>query len=450
MEDAKVGKKKKVKLIPMIFLMYMFISGGSFGIEDMVGGAGPGITLICLLVLPIVWAYPYGFVCTELGAKYPEVNGMYGWIKKALGNFPAYMAGWSMALANYVDTAVYMVISMEYVNSALGLGLSETQRWLLGLAFIAVICLMCLRGIEVLAASATVSGIILLTPFILTIIMGIPQIAHNPFTPLFGTGDAIVDTNEALLIGLWMFMGYESLHSFSDEVEGSGPLLSKAFMWAVPIATVVYIVPTFIGLAVTGNWSDWSTAGPIDFIEMGRLVGGNFLMLLFLIAGVFGNLSMYANYMAFGAEVTSQMAEDKRYFRGLDKEHPKHGTPYVAIIVSAVITAVLSKGSFADLVVIDVILLLIPVILMMLSGIVLRHREAPGTKWDCFEVKGGNVFFYIMAALPIIVAGYAIATAYPEEILAGAICLLIGAVLYNVFPKMYKKEDKEEAEEIEA
>ena len=101
----------------MIFLMYMFISGGSFGIEDMVGGAGPGITLICLLVLPIVWAYPYGFVCTELGAKYPEVNGMYGWIKKALGNFPAYMAGWSMALANYVDTAVYMVISMEYVLS---------------------------------------------------------------------------------------------------------------------------------------------------------------------------------------------------------------------------------------------------------------------------------------------------------------------------------------------
>ncbi|TDP49851.1 hypothetical protein [Aminicella lysinilytica] len=72
--EETVEKKKKVKLVPMIFLMYMFISGGSFGLEDMIGGAGPGISLIILIVLPIIWAYPYGLVCTELGAKYPEFN----------------------------------------------------------------------------------------------------------------------------------------------------------------------------------------------------------------------------------------------------------------------------------------------------------------------------------------------------------------------------------------
>lgn len=441
MEEISV-QKKKVKFIPMVFLMYMFISGGAFGVEDMIGGAGPGITLIILILLPIIWAYPYGLVCTEMGAKYPEAAGMYGWIKKALGKFPAYIAGWSMSVANYIDTAVYMVIATEYINSALNLNLTPDQRWIMGICFIAVICLLSIRGIEVLAASATVSGIILLLPFLLTIIMGIPQIVHNPFTPVFGTGDAIVDTNTAIMIGFWMFMGYESLHSFSEEVEGSGPLLTKAFMWAVPLASILYIIPTFVGLSVTGNWSDWSTAGPIDFIQMGKLVGGNFLMILFLIAGIFGNLGMYANYMSFGSMITSQMAEDGLFFKGLDKTHPKYGTPYIAIIVSAVITAILSKGTFANLIIIDVLLMLIPIIMMMISGIVLRHKEAEGIQWDCYQIKGGKKIFYFIAALPVLLASYAIVTASLEEIISGAICIFIGVIMYFVFPCINEKGEK--------
>ena len=66
MQKAEL-KKKKIKLLPLVFLMYMFISGGSFGIEDMIGAAGPGISFLVLLLLPVFWAYPYGLVCAELG-----------------------------------------------------------------------------------------------------------------------------------------------------------------------------------------------------------------------------------------------------------------------------------------------------------------------------------------------------------------------------------------------
>lgn len=442
--EETVEKKKKVKLVPMIFLMYMFISGGSFGLEDMIGGAGPGISLIILIVLPIIWAYPYGLVCTELGAKYPEVDGMYGWIKKALGRFPAYISGWSISLANYVDTAVYMVIAMEYLNTAFKLNLNETQRWIMGIAFIVVICLLSIRGIEVLALSATISGIILLVPFILTIIMGIPQMVENPCIPIFGSGNAIMDTNTALMIGFWLFMGYESLHSFSGEVEGSGPLLTKAFLYAVPLATFIYIVPTFVGLAVVGNWQDWSAAGPIDFVELGRLVGGNFLMILFVIAGVFGNLSVFASYMSFGSVVTSQLAEDGLFFPGLEKEHPKYGTPYRAIIASGVISIVLSQGSFADLIIIDVLLLLFPIIMIMISAIVLRIREAKGKTWNCFQFGKNKVFFCIAASAPIIIAAYAMATAGIQSLLASGACWVIGIVMYFVFPKINKKKNNRE------
>ncbi|TDP57453.1 amino acid transporter [Aminicella lysinilytica] len=369
---------------------------------------------------------------------------MYGWIKKALGRFPAYISGWSISLANYVDTAVYMVIAMEYLNTAFKLNLNETQRWIMGIAFIVVICLLSIRGIEVLALSATISGIILLVPFILTIIMGIPQMVENPCIPIFGSGNAIMDTNTALMIGFWLFMGYESLHSFSGEVEGSGPLLTKAFLYAVPLATFIYIVPTFVGLAVVGNWQDWSAAGPIDFVELGRLVGGNFLMILFVIAGVFGNLSVFASYMSFGSVVTSQLAEDGLFFPGLEKEHPKYGTPYRAIIASGVISIVLSQGSFADLIIIDVLLLLFPIIMIMISAIVLRIREAKGKTWNCFQFGKNKVFFCIAASAPIIIAAYAMATAGIQSLLASGACWVIGIVMYFVFPKINKKKNNRE------
>ncbi|WP_302397065.1 APC family permease [Eggerthella sinensis] len=459
-EAVTAPKKKKIRLVAVVFMMYMFISGGSWGLEDMIGGAGPGIALIILLVLPIIWAYPYGLICTELGAKYTEESGFYGWIRRALGKFAAFISGWSMTLANFVDTAVYLVLSIEYLNAALniafGIALTEEQRWIVGLLFVVAFCILNLRGIEALTFSTTISAIMILLPFVVTILFAIPQITTNPFVPLFAHADAgvsggVADINTALMIGLWMFMGYESIHSFSDEVEGAGPLISKAFMWAVPIAAVMYILPTFLGLAVTGDWQNWSSGGPISFVEMGFMVGGNFLMVLFLVAGFVGNLGLYGSYLAFGARVAADMADDKLFFKGFEKVSKKYNTPYVAIIAGAVVTGVLSYGSFADLIIIDVILLLIPVVIILISGIVLRFKDKDRT-WapDVFRLKVSNKVFAVLGAVPILLALYAIATTDAVSLLAGGACIAVGCVMYFVFPRMFKEKALVGAGAVEA
>lgn len=437
------AQKKKLSLISVVFMMYIFISGGAFGIEDMIGGAGPGIAFIVLLVLPFIWAYPYGLICTELGARYTEESGFYGWIKRGLGRFAAYIAGWSMTLANFVDTAVYLVIAVGYLDAALGLNLSPTTTWLLGLVFVVVFCLLNIKGVDLLAFSSTVTAIMILAPFTLLVLFSIPQMHFNPLQPIFASADAglpgaLGDINTALLVGLWMFMGYESIHSFADEVEGAGPLISKAFMWAVPLAAIMYLLPTFFALAVTGNWQDWSTEGPLSFVEVGAAVGGNFLMVLFLIAGFVGNLGTFSSYLGFGARVTSDMAEDGLFFKGFDKVG-KNGTPYVAIIAASIITGILSYGSFSDLIVIDVILLLIPVILIFISGVVLRFKDTTEVPEGAFRLPISNGAFALLTLLPTAIAVYAIVTTEFVSLIAGGICILLGVIMYFVFPKINKK-----------
>ena len=62
--DATPGLKKKNFTLPaMIFFLYCACAGGAFGVESMISSSGPGLTLILLVLIPILWALPIGLYC---------------------------------------------------------------------------------------------------------------------------------------------------------------------------------------------------------------------------------------------------------------------------------------------------------------------------------------------------------------------------------------------------
>ena len=68
--DATPGMKKKHFALPtMVFFIYCACAGGAFGIESMISSSGPGLTLLLLVLIPILWAMPIGTVL--LGAFQP-------------------------------------------------------------------------------------------------------------------------------------------------------------------------------------------------------------------------------------------------------------------------------------------------------------------------------------------------------------------------------------------
>ena len=50
--------QKKMRLLPLIAATYFMVSGGPYGIEDILGGAGYGWAIAILLVLPLSGACP--------------------------------------------------------------------------------------------------------------------------------------------------------------------------------------------------------------------------------------------------------------------------------------------------------------------------------------------------------------------------------------------------------
>ena len=85
-------------------MVYIFVSGGSFGIEEMVSSSGPGLTLLLLVTLPFFWAMPMALAACELGSAMPD-TGFYDWTKRALGPFWGFLSAWWWTCLLYTSDA---------------------------------------------------------------------------------------------------------------------------------------------------------------------------------------------------------------------------------------------------------------------------------------------------------------------------------------------------------
>jgi Amino acid permease. len=78
--------------------------------EDVVSSFGPGLTLLMIVVLPFLWSVPMACVASELSSMIPEAGGLYRWIRRALGEYWSFQAGWWWTLSLYIDSAVYVAL----------------------------------------------------------------------------------------------------------------------------------------------------------------------------------------------------------------------------------------------------------------------------------------------------------------------------------------------------
>jgi amino acid transporter len=75
-------------------MIYAAVCGGAFGLEEMVSGAGSGLSLAVLALMPLAFSLPVSLVAAEMTARFPVEGGSYRWAGIALGDFWAAQSGW--------------------------------------------------------------------------------------------------------------------------------------------------------------------------------------------------------------------------------------------------------------------------------------------------------------------------------------------------------------------
>jgi amino acid transporter len=391
-----------IRLFAVVAMIFIFVSSGPFGIEDMVSSSGPGLTLLMLLALPVFWAMPMALVCSELGSALPEEGGYYAWTRRALGEFWGFQCGWWSWTCQWVDSAVYIALVQGYVATWWP-QLNGWELWLIGAVLIAVFAYTNIRGLNIIALSSVVFAIVIAAPFLVEIVLGFAKWHGSPLQPFVPHGQSIGSSlNLGLAVGVWMYSGYDSMSTIAGEVNNPRKLIPRGLMIAMPIVVALYVLPTLAGLAGVGRWSEWATTGGISFVEITKALGGPVLGYVMLGVAVISNLALYQDYLTSGSRPAYAMAEDRLLPKALTRAHPRFGTPWISILFLAGLNLVLIIGTFANLVVIDVFLNMLYYLLIFVAAIRLRQKE-PGLDRP-FRIWGGTGALIAICAPAIFIA----------------------------------------------
>jgi amino acid transporter len=418
---------RKAGLFYLVFVMFSYTTGGPFGLEDMVSTSGPGLTLIYLLVLPFFWCIPVSLVSAELTTAMPVAGGFYRWTRAAFGDFWGFLAGWWNWSASFLLGGVYAVLFTDYLVYYFP-QITGWKHYLVSVALIAVITWINVRGIQMVGQVATALEIFIFVPVITMIVIALSKWHHNPFVPLipphqptfkvFGVG---------LALGLWLYSGYEQLSTVAEEVENPQRSYPRALALVVPLSIAAYFLPTISGLAALGDWQNWHTG---YFSDVAKLVGGPWLGTWMTVAAMVANVALLNSTVLTTTRMPFAMAEDGYLPAVLTRKHSRYGTPWLAIVVSAIIYGLLAWQSLAQLITVYIWLRSATTVLTVLSAWKLRRTKPNMAR--AFKIPGGNVGLLYVVGAPVVMAMLALLGSDRFGMIGGAMALVLGPVVYGI------------------
>src|SRR5487761_666478 len=105
-----------MRLLPLIAATYFMVSGGPYGLEDIIGKAGYGRALLLLLLVPLFWSLPTSLMVGELASTMPREGGFYQWVRRAMGPFWGFQEAWLSLAASVFDMAIYPTTFVLYLG----------------------------------------------------------------------------------------------------------------------------------------------------------------------------------------------------------------------------------------------------------------------------------------------------------------------------------------------
>lgn len=441
--DGVAGlKKHDIKTSGVVFLIYCLVAAGAFGIEEMIPEAGPGMTIILLVVFPIIWAWPISNICAEMGSVLPAEGGVYIWGQEAYGEFWGYQLGWYNTMSIYITNGVYVALVVGYVRQFIPM--SDTMAFVLKVLMIVIFTVINLLGIREVSKASTVFSVLIVLAFALVAVVGLINWNQNPMEPMLPPDYNYLDgISGGICIAVWMYCGYECISTVAGEVKNP-QVIPKGLLIAMPLIALTYVLPTLGGLASVGNWENWSTDGGFDGSTVGYATVltqylGPVWGYIFLFIAIISQCAIFNTYLASGSRGFFVMADDYLFPKALVKNSKRWGTPYIGILSLSAVTLILANFNFSTLVNMEVVFILALYIILPLCTIKLRKKYPveERKKRNLYVMPGGKFGLYFFTILPIAISIFALLINGTDYFMVGVVGIITGPVSYILF-KIFK------------
>jgi amino acid transporter len=315
------------------------------GIADKLPGPLP---LFSVWITGGLFALCGALTLAEIAGARPETGGLYVFIRDGWGRLPAFLFGWSeLVVIRAASLGAISTTFAEYLLRVLkydpAVAPYSDYVHYVAAAAILLTSVFNYRGVKsgALVQNATTiakyGGLLFIV--LLAFALGLPQTHGANFTPATPPGSFHVGAfGLALVSALWAFDGWADLSFVGGEVKDPRRNLPKALIIGTLAVIFIYLLANAAYLSVMS----------VDEIRHSRLVAADVAQRLIGAPGVvfvavtvmlstFGTLN---GTLMTAPRIFWAMAEDGLFFRGVAKVHPRYASPYVAIILTALLGVV--------------------------------------------------------------------------------------------------------------
>ncbi|HEU4565642.1 MAG TPA: APC family permease [Gemmatimonadaceae bacterium] len=348
------------------------VGGGIFrlpsdpGVSGVLGAAAPLAYLVCAVAMGLI------VICfAEAGSRVSLTGGPYAYVERAFGPFAGWMSGVLLwVLGTTAVAAVSTVFADNLVRLVPALDSRGAKAALIAGAF-AVTAAINIRGVRQGARLNTVVTIAKLAPLLLLVAAG--AFALVPENLAWQEAPGAGDVSRASVVLIFAFAGIESALVPSGEVRDPARTVPRAIFIAMTGVTLLYIAVHLVALGVLGPALTGSATPLADAAGVALGPWGSRLLALGVVVSTFG----YLGGMTLAIpRALFAFARDGFLPRPLADVHARWHTPYVAIVVQAVLAVMLAVTSgFARLALLSNVAVLLLYLGCCLAAWELRRRD---------------------------------------------------------------------------
>lgn len=329
--------------------------------------AGPAI-VISFIVASLICVFA-GLCYAELSSLIPIAGGSYSYSYVALGELPAWLIGWSVT-AQYILSAStvsagwagyfksflqdWSIVIPEWLSLPLfhydiGVGWSLTQSVinLPAVIFVAFIGFMVSIGIKAAVHFNNIMVVIKLVTIIIFIILGIPHINSENWTPFipentghfgeFGWSGVF----RAAGLVFFAYIGFDAVSTLAQDSKNPQQDLPRGILGSLAICTIAYII---VSLVLTGIVSYGLLNVPDPMSVALDAMGPSFFWVASIVkvAILAGLASVVLVALLSPTRILMAMSKDGLIPKTFSTIHPRFRTPFFSTIVTTVIIALLS------------------------------------------------------------------------------------------------------------
>ncbi len=316
--------------------------------------ANGGVTVWLWILSLLLFFWPQGIAVIELAHRYPGEGGVYLWAKEVFGDFHGFLSGWCYWTNNmlYVPTVMlYFVGVSVYVLGPSHHGLADNKIFAAAVS-ISLLIFLTVLNILGLGVGKWINNLGAIGTFVAAaVLIGLGAVIWEKFGTTITAADFKIPADPKFVLnsfGVICFglVGLELASVMGDEIQEPRRTLPGAVAWGGVLSGTLYIAVTLTLLIAIGKDVNVLQGVVQAVTHMAARVGLGFITIPFAILLSLSIAGIGSAWMGGSARIPFVAGLDSYMPSWLGRVHPRYATPYAALIVQGIVSALLVLMNF--------------------------------------------------------------------------------------------------------